>query len=285
METSRDDVAIAIRSAFLKKGAQQKFSLFVLIIISIALLMLDTFDAKPLNSVKAILKDGIYKGSQLTSIPGKVFLITSNIVKQHLKTYKDNELLNVEVKKLKKLIYETDYLKAENKLLREMLGEKTRSEKDTVISKVILDKESPFLHSFIINKGSNYGIKKGMPVLDKSYLVGRVVEVNYFSSRVLLLTDLNSKIPVMIEPEGHQAILSGTGNNMPILEFLPEGHLIKDGDTVYTSGKDGIFFPGIPIGNVIISGDEKQVLLLSDSHQLSFANIVLTSSLDNEANK
>ena len=65
METSRDDVAIAIRSAFLKKGTQQKFSLFVLIIISIVLLMLETFDAKPLNSVKAILKDGIYKGSQL----------------------------------------------------------------------------------------------------------------------------------------------------------------------------------------------------------------------------
>ena len=285
MDTSRDDVAIAIRSAFLKKGAQQKFSLFILIIISILLLILESFDAKPLNSLKAILKDGIYKGSQLTSIPNKVFLTTSNIVQQHLKTYEDNELLNMEVKELKKLIYETDYLKAENKLLREMLGEKTRLQKDTVISKVILDKESPFLRSFIINKGTNSGIKKGMPVLDKSYLVGRVVEVNYFSSRVLLLTDLNSKIPVTLEPEGYQAILSGTGSEMPVLEFLPKDHLIKEGDTVYTSGKDGIFFPGIPIGNVVISGEEKQVLLLSDSHQLSFANIVLTSNLDNGANK
>ena len=66
------------------------------------------------------------------------------------------------------------------------------------------------------------------------------------------------------------------GKKIVKVEYFPKDNKIENGNTVFTSGKDGIFFPGIPIGNVVISGEEKQVLLLSDSHQLSFVNIVLT---------
>ena len=71
----------------------------------------------------------------------------------------------------------------------------------------MLDKNSPYLNSAIINKGRNAGIKLGMPVLSKGNLAGRVVEVNFISSRILLLNDLNSRIPVVISPNGEQAIL------------------------------------------------------------------------------
>ena len=142
----------------------------------------------------------------------------------------------------------------------------------------MLDKDSPFLKSIIINKGSKSGIKKGMPVSASKHLVGRVVEVNFLSSRVLLLNDLNSKIPVTIEPKGIQAILSGNGTENPILEYLPESYEIQNGNLIFTSGKDGIFNPGISIGTTEIQNEKILVNLLSDPNQINFVSITLESS-------
>ena len=137
----------------------------------------------------------------------------------------------------------------------------------------MLDKQSPYLNSFIINSGSNKEIKNGMAVLDGKNFVGRIVDVNFFSSRVLLVTDLNSKIPVSIEPSGHQAILSGHGTKEPTLEYLPKNHQVQSGNKVYTSGKEGIFAPGIPIGEVKIDAEKIFVSLFSDISQIVFINI------------
>ena len=79
-----------------------------------------------------------------------------------------------------------------------------------------MDKQSPYLNSFVINGGRNKKIKNGMVALDGKYFVGRIVDVNFFSSRVLLITDLNSRIPVVIEPKGYHAIMAGNGTPNPI---------------------------------------------------------------------
>ena len=139
----------------------------------------------------------------------------------------------------------------------------------------MIDKQSPYLNSFIINIGSNKNIKNGMAVLDGKNFVGRIVDVNFFSSRVLLVSDLNSKIPVIVEPSGHHAILSGRGTNKPILEYLPENYTIQDGDKVYTSGKEGIFSPGIPVGGIKIEKEVVKTSLFSDLSQITFINIKL----------
>ena len=143
----------------------------------------------------------------------------------------------------------------------------------TLLLLVLLDKDSPYLQSIIINKGSKAGVLKGMPVLDNEYLIGRVVETNYLSARVLLLNDLNSRIPVTLEEDGTQAILKGTGGNQPKLEYLPEEYAIKEGVNIFTSGKDQIFTPGTPIGKTNSQGT---ISLYSDSSQLSFIKIDLT---------
>ena len=146
------------------------------------------------------------------------------------------------------------FLTNQNKNLKKILDSESSTlvNKNILLSKVLIDKGSPYLKSIIINRGSKSGILKGMPVMDKEYLIGRVVETNYLSSRVLLLNDLNSRIPVTFGEDGTQAILKGDGGNKPILEYLPEGHIIKPGIDVFTSGKDGIFFPGSPIGRTTI---------------------------------
>ena len=275
METSREDFGIAIRSAFLSKGVQQRFSLFILIVISIILIFIDTIETKPLNYLRFIVKDTIYRGSVIISSPSRVFKNAVNAAQDHINLFSEYNRLKEENAQLKDQVYDPNFLIFENKQLRKLLDEQTASSINLVSSRVMLDKKSPYLNSFVISGGSNRKIKKGMAVLDGKNFIGRIVDVNFFSSRILLVSDLNSKIPVMIEPTGYHAILSGTGKAKPILEFLPENHTVQSGNKVYTSGKEGIFSPGIPIGVVKISNEKFLVTLFSDISQIMFVNINL----------
>ena len=226
METSREDVGIAIRSAFLRKGTQQRFSLFALIIFSIILIYVETIETKPLDYLRSFIKDTIYRGSVVVSFPSKGFKSVFGAVENHLNLFNKNVELKEENAQLKEQIFDPGFLIFENKQLRQLLDEQVTSSINLVSARVMLDKQSPYLNSFIVNSGSNKEIKNGMAVLDGKNFVGRIVDVNFFSSRVLLVTDLNSKIPVSIEPSGHQAILSGRGTKEPTLEYLPKNHTV-----------------------------------------------------------
>ena len=282
METSREDVGIAIRSALIDKGTKQKFSLFVLIILSIIFIYVETIEARPLNYLRSFFKDTIYRGAFIVSAPSKVFGNLTNYAKEHVNLYSNYSQLKKENEKLKNNISETNFLELENTQLRKLIEEQVASDSNLVSARVMLDKQSPYLNSFIINVGSNKGIKNGMAALDGKNFIGRIVDVNFFSSRVLLVSDLNSKIPVLIEPSAHHAILSGHGINKPTLEYLPEKHTIQNGDKVYTSGKEGIFSPGIPIGEVKIDNNLITVLLFSDLSQITFININLGATDKNK---
>ena len=275
METSREDVGIAIRSAFLKKGTQQRFSLFALIVFSIILIYVETIEAKPLDYLRSFIKDTIYRGSVVVSLPSKGFKSVVSTVANHLNLYNEIIKLKEENAQLQEQIYDPGFLIFENKQLRQLLDEQVTSSANFVSARVILDKQSPYLNSFIINSGSNKEIKNSMAALDGKNFIGRIVDVNFFSSRVLLVTDLNSKIPVLVEPSGHHAILSGHGTNEPTLEYLPENHKVQSGNKVYTSGKEGIFSPGIPIGEVRVGTEKIFVSLFSDISQIMFVNINL----------
>jgi len=273
METSREDVGIAIRSAFLSRGTQQRFSLFVLIILSIILIFVETIEAKPLNIIRSFVKDVIYRGATAVSFPVKSINNIAGFVNNHINLYSNYNELAKENDELRNNISKTDFLELENSQLRKLIEEQVQSPFNLVSARVMLDKQSPYLNSFVINAGGNKNIKNGMAVLDGDNFIGRIVDVNFFSSRVLLISDLNSKIPVISEPSGSHAILSGHGVNEPTLEYLSENHGIQDGDKIYTSGKEGIFSPGIPIGKVKIEKDKAKVLLFSDLSQISFINI------------
>ena len=275
MDTSRGDVGIAIRSAFLVKGTKQRFSLFALIILSIVLIFIETIETKPLNSFRAIVKDTIYRGSLIVSLPAKGFGSSTNYIKEHINLYSNYNQLKKEYTELKNSSSKSDFLELENNQLRKLIDEQIASSSNYVSARVMLDKQSPYLNSFIINIGKNKKIKNGLAVLEAKNFIGRIVDVNYFSSRVLLVSDLNSKIPVVIEPSGHHAILSGHGENPPTLEYLPKNYKINNGDKVYTSGKARIFSPGMPVGEVKIENNTANVLLFSDLDQVTFVNVDL----------
>ena len=275
METSREDVGIAIRSAFLKKGTQQRFSLFILIVISVLLLFIESIESKPLNFIRSIIKDTIYRGSVIVSSPVRGATSFFEGTKKHITLYSNYEKLKVENEELKSKISNTDFLTLENTQLKEIIAEQVDSSSNLTSSRVMLDKKSPYLNSFILSSGSNKDIKKGMAVLDGKNFIGRVVDVNYFSSRVLLISDLNSKIPIIVEPHGYHGILNGRGKKNPTIEYLPENNLVENGNKIFTSGKEGIFSPGIPIGEIKIIENKISVDLFSDLTQISFVNIDL----------
>ena len=275
MAASRDDFIIAIRSAFLKKSNKQRFSLIGLIFFSVGLLILSKINLPVNNYLKITLNEIVYRTSFIVSVPEKKFQNFSNKIKDHYNIYNDYLSVKEKLKILQTKKYETQFLQEENKRLKKTINEYIFNSEE-IVAKVLIDKNSPFLKSIIVNKGSKDNIKLGMAVLDETYLVGKIVEVNYSTSRVLLVSDLNSKIPVGIEPGNIQSILSGTGKINGKIEYLETDILIQDKSIVYTSGSGGLFKPGIPIGIYHKETEENYEIVnfFSKLSQLTFVKLV-----------
>ena len=274
MSVIRDDFSIAFRSALLQRGGAQKFSVLSLIFLALVIFFLDVYGIKFTKPVRGLINDVVYRVTYLASTPTRFFPQVNEGLSSFFNVKAENERLKAEIEKYKSLELNVEFLTDENKNLQKILETEyfNKNLSNIVLAKVLVDKNSPFLKSIIINKGTSAGILKGMPVTKDNYLVGRVVETNYLSSRVLLLNDLNSRIPVTLD-EGAQAILSGSGLNKPILEYLPEDYEILEEINVFASGKDGIFSPGTPIGKTNGAGE---VMLFVDPNQLSFVTVNLS---------
>mgnify|MGYP001499572625 CR=1 FL=1 len=274
MAASRDDFVIAIRSAFLKKDTQQRFSLVALLLFCIVLITLSRLNFSAINYLKISLNEIIYRAAFIASIPEQQIKKNSIIIKEHFALYSDYKITKDKLQKLEAKEFNTSFILSENKRLRTLIDEYV-ADSEKLVGKVLLDKNSPFKKSIIINKGSKDSVQIGMAVLDKEYLVGKIVEVNYSTSRALLVSDLNSKIPVAIEPGNVQSILSGSGKNYGILQYFKEESNLDKNSIVYTSGSGGIFKSGIPVGRIKKSNlENNEINFFSDVSQLNFVTIV-----------
>ena len=270
MATSRDDFVIAIRSAFLKKSNKQRFSLVALIIFSVVLIVLSRINFPAINYLKIGLNEVVYRVSFIVSLPEQQLNRSLIVINNHLNLYNDHDQLKEKFKSLRGKELDNEYLKFENERLRKIIDEYIINT-DELVAKVLLDKESPFLRSIILNKGSKDKIRIGMAVLDGPYLVGKVVEVNYATSRVLLISDLNSKIPVILEPGDIQSIMSGSGKNKGQIQYFKTENTLNEKKIVFTSGSGGIFKSGIPIGEF---NSKEEIKFFSDLSQLTFVKVV-----------
>ena len=274
MSVSRDDFSIAFRSALLQRGGAQKFSILSLIILALFIFFLDVYGFTAVKMARSLINDVVFRVSYIASSPSRLMPNLGKGIAGHLNLKEENEKLREVIENYKSLDLNLEYLTNENKNLRKVLNaENIINAKDIVLAKVLVDRNSPFLKSIIINKGTQSGIKKGIPVTQNNNLVGRIVDTNYLSSRVLLLTDLNSRIPVSLDADSSQAILTGSGTKNPKLEYLPEEYEFKEDVNVFASGKERIFIPGTPIGKTTEKGE---VRLYVDPNQLSFVTVILT---------
>ena len=287
METSRDDFVIAIRSAFLKKGTQQRFSLLSLIFFSIIFLILGSLNFKVISYVKIAINEIVYRSSFIVSGPENFLKNNYIIINNHFNLYEESRKNILELNYLKGKDLSQKIITLENIKYKKLIDDYFIGDKETV-AKVLIDKQSPFLRSVIINKGSKNNIELGMVVLDEGYLVGKIVEVNFFTSRVLLISDINSKIPVSLQPGDIQAIMSGKDKQEGILQYVKDKNLPKINKEmlVLTSGAGGLFKSGIPVGEINFnennfSNEDKIVNFHRDFSQLKYVKVVSFSKEKN----
>ena len=281
MESGRGDFIISLRSVFLKKGNQQKFSLLSLILFSIIFLILGSFNFKIINFNKTIIKEIIYFSSFIANIPENSIKKSFIKTKDHFEYYNDYLIVKNELQKLENRDLEKKIITFENIELKRLIDDYFVEDSKTY-ARVLTDKDSPFLRSIVINKGSKNGVKLGMVIYDDIYLIGKVVEVNFLTSRVLLISDINSKIAVTIQPLNVQGIMSGLDTQTGKMQYIKEDELInKDNQEliIVTSGSGGIFKSGIPIGKINLTDtlENKQNIIInfySDFSQLKYVKIL-----------
>ena len=289
MASSRDDFVIAIRSAFLKKSTQQKFSLLTLLFISIFTVLLSSLDFKVVRYLKIAINEVVYRSSFVVSLPENLLKNTFIEVSDYTTFFRNYKNNKNELEALKSNYVSNEIIQFENKELKELINDYVSSS-NKILAKIIVDHNSPFLKSIIINKGSKDSIRIGTNVYDQSYLIGRVIEVNYKTSRVLLLSDLNSNVPVTIAPQNIQAIVTGSGDNLGQIKYIKDGlseEFIEE-SIVYTSGTGAIFKSGTPIGRLKIFNENSlknyAVEFYSDFSQLKyvFAEVINKSKITSE---
>jgi len=271
MASSRDDFIIAIRSAFLKKETKQKFSLLTLLFISISIIVLSSFNFKIINNIRNVINEIVYRSSFIISVPEN-FVVNSYVkIFEYSNFYKEYKSNLLELKDLKSKEVLNEIIISENKELKNLIEDFTLTT-SKILAKVIVDHNSPFLKTIIINKGSRDGLKIGTNVFDKNYLVGRVIETNFKTARVLLLSDLNSSVPISITPGNIQAIVIGDGENLGEIKYIKDNVLeeIQDQSIGYTSGTGDLYKSGVPVGRLSLDDERMTLNFYSDFSQLKY---------------
>jgi len=187
----------------------------------------------------------------------------------------ENAQLKAENVRLREWYQTALMLDAENQSLHALLNVKPDPQHRFITARVVGDSGNAFVKSALVIAGQNDGVQKGQAVLSGDGLVGRIIEAGNNSARILLLTDFNSRVPVLVEGSRQKAILAGTNADMPVLKYLPEDTDIKSGTRIITSGNGGMFMPGLPIGTVEIGKDGlPYVKLYADISRLTHVRIV-----------
>ena len=287
MASSRDDFVIAFRSAFLKKENKQKFSLFTLLFISILIIILSNLNFKIIKNLKSIIGEAVYRTSFIVSVPENFFKNSYLKVAEYSNFYEDYKKNKEELKNFQSKEILNEIIISENEELKKLIEDFTFT-RNKILAKVIVDHDSPFSKTLIINKGSKDGLKIGTNIYDENYLIGRVIETNFKTSRVLLLSDLNSNVPISISPGDVQAIVMGDGTDSGKIKYIKDNLIedIQDQSIAYTSGTGGVFRSGAPVGRVSINQDEFSINFYSNFSQLKYVLVEIenTNSLSTTDN-
>jgi len=227
-----------------------RLSLIILIVISLALVIIGKIDTRVTEKIRTQITDTIIPVLSGLSSPAQAYRSIKVAIHNTIFVFQENENLRQENEQLDRLKSVAIELESENARLRKLLHYLPDKNVAFMTARVVGDAGGPYNRSVIINSGSENGIKNGLVVINSQGLVGRIYEVGDNSARILLITDINSRVPVMTEVSRERAVLTGNNNELPRLNHLPSDTQIKEGDKVVTSG-DGEFFPaGITVGVV-----------------------------------
>jgi rod shape-determining protein MreC len=244
-----------IRYAAPVKAAAQRFAFLLLLALAVGLVVLGKADAVLVERLRTTVADAFAPildalGSPMATIDETIADIRDLV---HLRS--ENLRLKADNAHLREWEQRARELAAQNLALRETLKFVPHDEVRSVTARVIADSGGSFVRSLLVDAGTRDGVTKGQAAAAGEGLIGRIAEVGEISARVLLITDLNSRIPVMIESTRDHAILAGDNTDQPHLVYLPPNLNLSPGDRIVTASDGGAFPPGLPIG-VVASASE-----------------------------
>ncbi|MCJ9427464.1 rod shape-determining protein MreC [Kordiimonas marina] len=234
-----------------RRGMRGREAFWFYIILAGALLILDMTGSRIPREIRAYANDLAAPVLNLLDRPVRAIQAGLERVAGVSDIYLENETLRDENGRLRQWREAALQLSRENERLRQMLKVPGREVPPAATARVIGIGGGAFERSILINAGAKDGVLRDQPVVDDSGVVGRAIQVGHWTSRVLLVTDLNSRIPVRLERSGIVGIAEGQNETLLRLRFLPKEADVKVGDRVLTSGQGGIFPPDLPVGKVV----------------------------------
>lgn len=253
----------------------QRYSFYLFIILAASFLVIGKIKPTAVENVRSHTLDGIAPVLEAFASPVTAMQKVTGSVSSYLSLRQENEKLRNDLAQMKEWQNAVLTLQDENNQLHGLLKFHTEPNLAYISARVIADTGGPFVRSMILTAGQADGAKEGMAVLSGDGLIGRVVEVGSWSSRVLLITDLNSRIPVTILGSDDRAIVAGDNSPIPKLLYLPLDNMAKVSSIIVTSGHGGVFPPNLPVGHVIeVAKGVLGVVPTSDLSRINYVRLV-----------
>ena len=246
----------------------------LLIVLAICFLIVSTVSPQSLGGLRVTAADAAAPLLNVVSAPIQKAAVFVRDVTGLAAIQAENARLVEENIKLREWYQTALLLEAENKSLRELMNVKVDPQHTYITARILTDSSATFAKSLLVSAGRTDGVKKGQAVISGDGLIGRVVEAGENTARVLLITDMNSRVPVIIEGSSQHAIFAGRNQQSGALLHLPPETKVKKDDRIITSGLGGVFPVGLPVGVVQQTGDEVLVQPFADFNRLMNVRIV-----------
>ncbi len=253
----------------------KKFAIVILVISAFAMMLLNKTESLIIEKTSSVATDMISPMVDFLVVPARLVAGVYDYFGEIKEVYKDNQNLKEENKKLLNMYDKMKVLEVENKLLGSLLNYVAPPEAKFVTARIIAEEGDAFSHSVIAYTGNGDAVKKGQVVLSDRGVVGRVDKVGNMYSKILLITDINSRVPVMVEKNRVRGILAGDNTSIPKMIFIPLDAELNIGDRIVTSGVAGVFPAGLPVGKVAaIDKNNVTIKPYSNLDSLEYVRIV-----------
>ncbi len=239
----------------------RRVSFLVFIILAIWGIVASKKDSGFLLPTRVIISDAITPVTEIAAKPANFFSNIGDSITSYLLVRSKNQKLSEENKELKNQLIELSSMKYENQKLRKLLNYVQERNYKFITARVVGDTSGSFQNSILLNVGSKDHIKRGQVVVSEEGIVGRIMEVGEKTSKVFLITDINSRIPVISSKSRERGIMYGRNTANPELMYLPKDSKISNGEVLLTSGDDGYLPPGLQVG--LVYSPEEAVFMVN----------------------
>jgi rod shape-determining protein MreC len=256
------------------RGFAHRFVYPLLILGAFGLMILGKADLVLIERLRATMADALSPILSFMSEPAARVADAIEAGRELIRLKEENVQLKLENERLRQWQIVANKLEQENARLRDLTRLVADPPATTVSARVVADAGGIFVHSVLIGAGARVGVGKGNAVMTADGLAGRIATLGDRSARVLLLTDLNSRIPVMVEATRERAMLAGDNSPQPRLLYLPSTAHPSAGERIVTSGDGGSFPPGLPVGIVAEGDGPLRVVPFVDFNRLEFVRVI-----------